>query len=121
MATCRFFVIDVDRAVATYTTHFGFDLVNQAGTAFATVRRGDLTLWLSGPQTSAAQPMDDGARPQPGGWNRIVIEVAGIDADVERLTASGVSFRNPIVRGPRGAQALAEDGEGNLIELFEPR
>lgn len=121
MATCRYLVADVERAVDTYTNLLGFDLVSVAGSAFAMVRYGDLTLWLSGPESSAARPMADGTRPAPGGWNRVVIEVENIELEVQRLGDQGVRFRNQVVRGPGGAQALIEDGEGNLIELFEPR
>ncbi len=121
MATCRYLVADVVRAVDTYTNLLGFDLVSVSGTAFAMVRIGDLTLWLSGPESSAARPMADGSRPAPGGWNRVVIEVENIDLEVQRLGDQGVAFRNPVVLGPGGAQVLIEDGEGNLIELFESR
>lgn len=120
MATCRYLVEDVARAVDTYTTRLDFELVTAMGDAFAMVKRDDLTLWLSGPKSSAARAMADGAGPEPGGWNRIVFEVDDIDNEVLRLGDLGVTFRNAVVRGPGGAQVLMEDGEGNLIELFEP-
>ncbi len=91
------------------------------GPAFALVSRGDLTLWLSGPQSSAARPMPDGSRPEPGGWNRLVLEVEPLEAEVERLKQAGLTFRNEIVTGPGGKQILLEDSAGNPIELFEPR
>ena len=120
MATCRYLVEDVARAVDTYATRLDFELVTAMGDAFAMVKRDDLTLWLSGPKSSAARAMADGASPEPGGWNRIVFEVDDIDNEVLRLGDLGVTFRNAVVRGPGGAQVLMEDGEGNLIELFEP-
>jgi catechol 2,3-dioxygenase-like lactoylglutathione lyase family enzyme len=120
MAVVRYLVDDVDAAVAFYTGHLGFALEQRMGPAFALVSRGDLTLWLSGPQSSAARPMPDGSRPGPGGWNRLVLEVEDLEAEVERLKRAGLSFRNAIVTGPGGKQILLEDSAGNPIELFEP-
>jgi catechol 2,3-dioxygenase-like lactoylglutathione lyase family enzyme len=120
MAAVRYMVSDVDAAVAFYTNVLEFELVEQFGPAIAMVRRGDLTLWLAGPVSSAARPMPDGSQPVPGGWNRIVIEVDDIEASVERLRAIGIGFRNEIVTGPGGRQVLAEDPSGNVIELFQP-
>ena len=85
------------------------------------VERGDLRLLLSGPTSSAGRPMPDGRQPEPGGWNRLHFVVDDIAAEVERLRATGVQFRNDIVRGPGGAQILLEDPSGNPIELFQPR
>jgi catechol 2,3-dioxygenase-like lactoylglutathione lyase family enzyme len=116
----RYMVDDVDAAVAFYTTHLGFALLSSAAPAFADVTRGDLRLLLSGATSSAGRPMPDGRRPEPGGWNRIQLVVTDIVAEVERLRAAGLSFRNEIVRGPGGAQILLEDPSGNLVELFQP-
>jgi catechol 2,3-dioxygenase-like lactoylglutathione lyase family enzyme len=121
MATVRYLVTDVDRSVAFYVGLLDFEMVEQMGAAFARVRRGDLTLWVAGPQSSAARPMPDGRQPVPGGWNRFVIEVEDLTGTVAALTAAGVPFRNVIVTGPGGKQILAEDPDGNPIELFEPR
>jgi len=120
-AAVRYLVADVDRAVAFYVEHLGFELVEQMGPAFAQVRRGDLTVWLSGPASSAARPMPDGRQPVAGGWNRFVLEVDDLAARVEVMRAAGVTFRNAIVSGPGGKQILAEDPDGNVIELFEAR
>lgn len=120
MATVRYLVHDVEAAIAFYTGHLGFALAERMGPAFAIVTRGDLSLWLSGPQTSAARPMPDGRRPEPGGWNRLVIEVPDLEARVAAMRAAGAVLRNEIVRGPGGAQILAEDPSGNPIELFQP-
>ena len=116
----RYMVDDVDAAVAFYTTHLGFDVLSNAGPAFADVSRGQLRLLLSGPTSSAGRPMPDGRQPGPGGWNRIHLIVDDIAAETERLRASGLSFRNDIVTGPGGSQILLEDPSGNPIELFQP-
>ena len=120
LVNVRYMVDDVENAVDFYTTHFGFTLRFSAAPAFADVVRGNLRLLLSGPASSAGRPMPDGRTPAPGGWNRIHFIVEDITADVERLRAAGLTFRNDIVSGPGGQQILAEDPAGNVIELFQP-
>jgi catechol 2,3-dioxygenase-like lactoylglutathione lyase family enzyme len=116
----RYMVDEVDAAVDFYTTHFGFSLLSNAAPAFADVVRGNLRLLLSGPTSSAGRPMPDGRQPRPGGWNRIHFVVDDIAAEVERLRAAGLRFRNDIVTGPGGSQILLDDPSGNPIELFQP-
>ena len=116
----RYMVDDVESAVAFYTTHFGFTVRTDFAPAFADVVRGNLRLLLSGPTSSAGRPMPDGRTPQPGGWNRIHLIVEDIAAEVERLRAAGMTFRNDIVTGPGGQQILLDDPSGNPIELFQP-
>jgi catechol 2,3-dioxygenase-like lactoylglutathione lyase family enzyme len=120
LVNVRYMVDDVESAVAFYTTHFGFTPRRNAAPAFADVVRGNLRLLLSGPKSSAGRPMPDGSVPEPGGWNRIHFVVDDIAADVERLRAAGLTFRNEIVTGPGGQQILLEDPAGNPIELFQP-
>jgi len=120
VATIRYLVHDVDAAIEFYVDRLGFTLAEQMGTAFANVTRDDLSLWVSGTSSSAARPMPDGRRPEPGGWNRLVIEVDAIDDLIEELHASGVTFRNDVVTGPGGKQILVEDPSGNPVELFQP-
>jgi catechol 2,3-dioxygenase-like lactoylglutathione lyase family enzyme len=120
MANVRYLVHDVDAAIDFYVGRLGFELAERWGPPFAMVRRGDLTLWLSGPGTSAARPMPDGAQPVPGGWNRLVFEVDNLDATIAVLRAAGTRFRNDVVSGPGGRQVLVEDPSGNPIELFQP-
>ena len=115
----RYLVDDVAASVDFYTGHFGFT-VGISSPAFADVTRGNLRLLLSGPQSSAGRPMADGERPAAGGWNRIHLIVDDLDAEVTRLSAEGVRFRNDVVTGPGGAQVLAIDPSGNLVELFQP-
>lgn len=119
MATVRYLVDDVDAAMTFYVDGLGFELVERYGPAIAIMRRDDLVLWLAGPVSSAARPMPDGRTPEPGGWNRAVIEVDDIETRVAELRASGITFRNEIVEGPGGRQILAEDPSGNVVELFE--
>ena len=120
MATIRYMVNEVNTSIEFYTKHLGFELTQQMGPAFAIVSKGDLNLWLSGPQTSAARPMPDGRKPEPGGWNRLVIEVENIESLVDSMKSAGISFRNEIISGPGGKQIVAEDPSGNPIEIFEP-
>ena len=121
MATVRYLVHDVDAAVRFYTEHLGFSVQQQFGPAIAILSRDDLTLWVAGPVASAARPMPDGRKPEPGGWNRFVIEVKDLAEMVAALRDKGVPFRNDIVDGPGGRQILCEDPSGNVVELFERR
>ncbi len=119
--TVRYLVADVHRSVAFYRDLLGFEVADRMGAAFALVRREDLNVWLSGPASSAARPMPDGRQPTSGGWNRFVIEVDDLAAQVEALTTAGAVFRNAIVTGPGGRQIVLDDPDGNPIELFEAR
>ena len=116
----RYQVADVSRAAAFYTTHLGFKLEHQQLPAFATVGLGDFKLFLSGPGASGSRPMPDGHHQEPGGWNRIVLQVADLPARIEALKKTGLRFRNEMEVGPGGKQIQVEDPDGNPIELFEP-
>ena len=120
LVNVRYMVDDVEESIGFYTRHFGFALRSSAAPAFADVVRGNLRLLLSGPKSSAGRPMPDGRTPGPGGWNRIHLIVDDIAAEVERLRAAGLTFRNDIIRGPGGQQILLDDPSGNAIELFQP-
>jgi glyoxylase I family protein len=117
-AVVRYQVQDLDRAVAFYTRHLGFQLKHKAGPV-ATVARGDLHLLLSGPESSGSRPMPDGRRQEPGGWNRIVLYVESIESTVNSLKTAGSRFRNDVESGPGGKQIQIEDLDGNPIELHE--
>jgi catechol 2,3-dioxygenase-like lactoylglutathione lyase family enzyme len=116
----RYLVDDVAAALDFYTRHLGFTVLTSFGPAFADVQRGNLRVLLSGPASSAARPMADGAQPGPGGWNRIHFIVDDLESEIARLKAEGVPFRNEVVNGPGGSQVLICDPAGNLIELFQP-
>lgn len=120
MVNVRYMVDDVSAAIAWYTKHLGFEVISSAAPAFADVKRGSLRLLLSGPKSSAGRAMSDGTQPKAGGWNRIHFVVNDLNAEVARLKAAGVSFRNEIIAGPGGSQILAVDPSGNLVELFQP-
>jgi len=117
----RYMVDDVSASVDFYTTNFGFVVDSNAAPAFAAVTLGDLRLLLSGETSSAGRLMPDGRRPEPGGWARIQLLVTDLAAEVERLRAAGLQFRNDIVKGPGGSQILVDDPSCNAIELFQPR
>jgi len=118
----RYIVRDVEEAIAFYTEHLGFEVQMHPGPGFARLARGDLRLLLNvvGGSGGAAQAMPDGRRPEPGGWNRIQIEVHDLPALVEQLRSGGAHCRNDIVSGNGGKQILLDDPSGNPIELFEP-
>ncbi|MEA2910870.1 MAG: hypothetical protein QOJ15_2951 [Bradyrhizobium sp.] len=120
MVNVRYMVTDVEASIAFYVTHLGFTVRSKALPAFADVVRGELRLLLSGAKSSAGRPMPDGTVPVPGGWNRIELVVDDIGAEVRRLRAAGLKFRNDIVTGPGGSQILLEDPSGNVVELFQP-
>ncbi|HET6738192.1 MAG TPA: VOC family protein [Kribbella sp.] len=122
MATVRYMVHDVDAAIAFYCDQLGFREVMHPAPTFAMVARNDLRLTLSVPGggPGGGQAMPDGTLPAPGGWNRISLEVADLEADVDRLRAAGVAFRNDVVTGVGGKQILVDDPSGNPVELFQP-
>ena len=116
----RYMVDDPVKSADWYVENFGFSRTPAVSPAFAAVERGPLRLLLSGKMSSAGRPMPDGRQPEAGGWNRFQFIVDDIEAEVERLRARGVSFRNEIVNGPGGKQILADDPSGNVVELFQP-
>ncbi len=120
MVSVRYLVDDVQAALDFYTGLLGFEVLTSFPPAFADVARGRLRLLLSGPMSSAGRAMADGAKPGPGGWNRIHLIVDDIAAEVARLKAAGAPFRNEILTGPGGQQVLLQDPSGNVIELFQP-
>ena len=120
MAIVRYLVKDVDASLAFYAA-LGFTVAERWGPPFVMLALGDLTLWLSGPGTSAARPLPDGSVPAPGGWNRLVIEVADLQAAMQALSPTGAKFRSEPVQGPGGQQVLVEDPSGNPIELFQAK
>jgi catechol 2,3-dioxygenase-like lactoylglutathione lyase family enzyme len=121
MVTVRYIVMDVPESIEFYTKHLGFTIALDARPGFAVVARGPLQLALSAVagQGGGSQPMSDGRRPEPGGWNRIQISVGDLASEVARLRAAGARFRNEIVKGNGGLQILLDDPSGNPIELFQ--
>jgi len=125
MATVRYIVDDVDAALNFYGRHLGFREVMHPAPEFAIMVRDDLRLTIVSPVPAGhpgggSRPMADGTVQQPGGWNRIALEVDDLDRVVTTLHETGVQFRSEIITGIGGNQALVEDPSGNLIELFQP-
>jgi glyoxylase I family protein len=116
----RYQVKDVSRSITFYTEQLGFKLDHQNLPAFGQVSLGNLKLILSGPGASGSRPMPDGGRQEPGGWNRIILQVADLPTRVTELKKAGLRFRNEMQVGPGGKQIQLEDPDGNPIELFEP-
>ena len=118
----RYFVRNIEAAIGFYTGHLGFSVQIHPNDMFALLNRGDLRLALSVPGApgGGGQPMPDGTRPEPGDWNRFMVEVTDLDGTVAELRRDGVPFRNDVVTGFGGKQIIAEDPSGNPVELFEP-
>ncbi len=118
--TVRYLVDDVDAALPFYRA-LGFRLTDRWGPPFAVMKRKGLTLWLAGPGTSARKKLADGSLPQPGGWNRIVVETNDLDATLAKAITAGGKPRSKPIKGPGGRQVLVDDPSGNPVELFEAR
>jgi catechol 2,3-dioxygenase-like lactoylglutathione lyase family enzyme len=118
----RYIVDDVDAAIEFYCRRLGFEEVMHPAPTFAMLSRGELRLALSAPSGAGGggQAMPDGRVPEPGGWNRFMLEVSDLDGIVASLREAGAGFRNDIVTGVGGRQVLLEDPAGNPVELFEP-
>jgi glyoxylase I family protein len=116
----RYQVKDVGRSIEFYTQKLGFKLDRKHLPAFAQVSVGDFRLTLSGPGASGSRPMPDGHAQEPGGWNRVMLEVGDLAAAVAALKKVGIRFRNEVEAGPGGKQIQLLDPDGNPLELFEP-
>jgi catechol 2,3-dioxygenase-like lactoylglutathione lyase family enzyme len=118
----RYIVDDVEEAISFYTEHLGCTVEMHPAPGFASVVRGGLRLLLNatGGAGGASQPMPDGRRPEPGGWNRLQVEVGDLEAEVQRMRAAGVRLRSDVITGMGGRQVLVDDPSGNPVELFEP-
>jgi glyoxylase I family protein len=116
----RYQVKDVNRSVNFYTQQLGLKLDQQHLPAFAQVSIGNLKLILSGPGASGSRPMPGGQQQESGGWNRIILHVDDLTAQITRLKKAGLRFRNEMEVGPGGKQIQLEDPDGNPIELFQP-
>lgn len=121
-ARVRYMVNELDAAVKFYTSYLGFRVERESRPNFAMLERGNLELVLATPfgPGGAAKPMPDGRKPEPGGWNRIILNVDDLQAEVARLKTAHLHFRNDIVTGPGGSEILLDDPSGNLVELFQP-
>jgi len=114
-------VHDVDAAITFYTRHLGFSVLMHPAPSFAMITRGDLRLLLSAPggPGGGGQAMPDGRKPEPGGWNRIQLEVSDLATEAAKLRAAGVTFRSDVITGVGAKQVILDDPSGNPVELFE--
>lgn len=118
----RYMVNNIHSAVAFYTQYLDFKVEQGPTPNFAILSRGNLQLVLSTPfgPGGAAKPMLDGRHAEPGGWNRIILNVDDLPAEVARLRKANLHFRNDIATGPGGSEILLDDPSGNPVELFQP-
>ena len=116
----RYQVKDVNRSIGFYTKQLGLKLDMKNLPAFGQVSGANFKLILSGPGASGSRPMPNGRQQEPGGWNRIILQVKDLHTRIEELKKAGVRFRNEMESGPGGKQIQLEDPDGNPIELFEP-
>ena len=116
----RYQVKDVSRSIDFYTKQLGLKLDMKNLPAFGQVSGSNFKLILSGPGASGSRPMPDGRQQEPGGWNRVILQVTDLPARIEVLKKAGLHFRNEMEVGPGGKQIQLEDPDGNPIELFEP-
>ena len=116
----RYQVKDVGRSIDFYTKQLGFKLDHQNLPAFGQVSIGNLKLILSGPGASGSRAMPDGKQQEPGGWNRVMLQVSDLTRVIETMKKAGLRLRNVMEAGPGGKQIQLEDPDGNPIELFEP-
>src|SRR3954468_12907268 len=117
MASVRYIVSDVDRALAFYRDNLDFEVEMHNSGKFAALRREDLTLYLSAP--GAGSGGQAGGDPKPGGSNRFMIVTNEVDVLIERVGRAGAKFRGELSEGGAGRAILVEDPSGNVIELFE--
>jgi len=123
MLRLRYMVDELEPAVEFYTKHLGFKTKMKNAPYFAMLTRDDVDFVLSTPYGpgGAAKPMNDGSKPEAGlGWNRMIINVEDLEAEIERLSKAGVHFRNDIATGPGGSEVILDDPSGNPVELFQP-
>src|ERR1700742_1849958 len=104
MVSVRYIVNSVEESVAFYRDRLRFEVLMFPDPAFAMLTRGDLRLVLASPvppehHGGGSRPMPDGTAQGPGGWNRIMLEVADLAGTVDRLRGDGARFRNEIVTG----------------------
>ena len=117
MASVRYIVADVNRAVSFYRDNLDFRIDKHNPSKFAALIRDALTLYLSAP--GAGSGGQAGGDPTPGGWNRFMVITKELDALIDRLRTTSAKFRGDISDGRAGRAILLEDPSGNVIELFE--
>ena len=116
MASVRYIVDDIDKAVQFYRDLLGFSVEMHQSGRFASLRREDVNLFLNAPGAGSAGKA--GGDPRPGGWARFMIIAKDLNQMIAELQSKGARFRGGIAEGA-GRQILVEDPSGNVVELFE--
>ncbi len=117
----RYIVNDIDAAITFYTKHLGFSVEMHPNSFFAILSRDGLRMMLNTPSGpgGGAHRLPNGGQPEPGGSNRIQIQVRDLAKEVADLCDAGVHFGTDIITGVGAKQILLHDPSGNLIELHE--
>ncbi len=117
----RYIINDVPEALEFYSGSLGFNVEMNPNEHFAILSRKGLRLMINTPAGpgGGAQPMPDKSVPEPGGWNRIQLQVENLEETADELGKSDGKFRSGIITGIGAKQVIIEDPSGNPVELFE--
>jgi predicted enzyme related to lactoylglutathione lyase len=115
----RYMVDDVETAVEWYTSIWAFRFCPTRFSRSQTSRVDLCGVRSADRQARRAGRCLMASDPKPAGC-RFHLVVDDLPAEVARLRAAGLQFRNDIVIGPGGSQILLLDPSGNLVELFQP-
>ena len=117
----RYIVADVPSAVTFDAEMLGFKVEMEPAPGFAMLSHDGVRLLLNQPGGGGGAGQDvSGRTPEPGGWNRMQVEVEDLAGMAKRLRHAGCHFRGEIILGRGGKQLLVDDPSGNPVELFEP-
>jgi hypothetical protein len=120
MSTNMRYIVNSTSDLTVYEL-LGFRVVMHPSPGFAALERDGVKLFLNVPGGGGGAGKPAGSvKPEPGGWNRIQVEVNALDDVLAGLADAGVTTRGGVIDGIGGRQAIIEDASANPIELFEP-